>query len=630
MLGLAMSGRSEPRLRLPAVNSNGVALSLTGDTGSVFTVESSTNLRDWVPLFSGVLNNGATNLLDQRGGTREFYRAYTGPSQRLPVNVTAQTDPDSYGAAFLTPDGADLAIYQPDGTQLTLYVPTNSVVDPLLLTMTQVTNFLGLPFSGGLLAAVSVQPNELDLFGAALLKFPIPPNIDRRRLVSFTCGNDGRDLRLKLDRITNNEVAIIITAPGIYGTALATTQEVASLAQPVRPAVRPLWRDLDSAEICFPDQVRDAHIIADSIANKARSLESEQVAQLSAARQSQADGTFMEDPAPFYEHIQSQACDFYKKNIAPYWQQASNNCTLGTALFQITQQQQRSFQLLPAGLDCTAAYLTPDVLCAHFALCRTNLLQCCLEKSQGIDRVRDLRSMAEQMKIRGINGVPGCFDLSDPVAAQTLAACTNLLWNGIFAILETTNTHTHTVEANTTRDEDNSIFLSFYGGVINSTEVNGQGILKIAGPLEFRDYNRVRTVTDTGKCGISQSDDETEETLKTNVIYTFQFDLPTTQQYGIFAAFLGGDDLSGFVFTEAREKYWEREVFEDSKNSCSQTTYSDSNTNILIFAGPPISPMRIPAGSSDTNVLMGATDLLDLNDPGVPANFRWYFQRRPN
>src|SRR5262249_44178581 len=150
-----------------------------------------------------------------------------------------------------TVEGAKLVIFQTNGTQITLYVPTNPVVNAQSLAMTQVTNLVGLPFSGGLIAAVQITPETLDLFGAALLKFPIPPGIDRRRLVSFGCGNDGSDLRLKVDRILSNEVAIVITRPGTYGTALATTQEVAFVAQNVLLPPSPLLQVFGTDLICY-------------------------------------------------------------------------------------------------------------------------------------------------------------------------------------------------------------------------------------------------------------------------------------------------------------------------------------------------------------------------------------------
>ena len=57
----------------------------------------------------------------------------------------------------------------------------HSLYPAQLITLTLVTNISGLPFAGGFLGAVRLEPEGLDLWGAATLQVSLPPTVDRFR-----------------------------------------------------------------------------------------------------------------------------------------------------------------------------------------------------------------------------------------------------------------------------------------------------------------------------------------------------------------------------------------------------------------------------------------------------------------
>src|SRR5262249_2086572 len=128
-------------------------------------------------------------------------------------------------------DGGSCTLFSSDGQLITLTFPSNTIPSPSFISMTLVTNVAGLPFSRGIIAAVRLEPEKLDIFGAATLDISYPANIDWRQIVSFTCGNDGSDFHLTPDRVRSNYVRIPITHFGTFGSCLATTQELAQVEQ---------------------------------------------------------------------------------------------------------------------------------------------------------------------------------------------------------------------------------------------------------------------------------------------------------------------------------------------------------------------------------------------------------------
>src|SRR5438445_9073534 len=226
-------GKAQLRFDPPALEANRLRLSLHGETGSNYVIESSVNLTNWSFLFSGMATDGLVSFLHSPAFDSDslFYRAHSGVAQvAVPINVQPRADTNATGGTLVTvDDGGDFTFFGSDGTRFSLTFPSNTIPDATLVSMTLVTNVSALPFSRGIIGAVRLEPEDLDIFGAGILEISFPTNIDWRQIVSFTCGNDGSDFYLTHDLVHRNYVIIPLTYFGTFGSCLATTQELAQV-----------------------------------------------------------------------------------------------------------------------------------------------------------------------------------------------------------------------------------------------------------------------------------------------------------------------------------------------------------------------------------------------------------------
>ena len=83
-----------------------------------------------------------------------------------------------------------------DGTKFTLIVPAKALLSSARVTMTPVSMVGGLPLSGGLAAAVQLEPGGLRLFNFATLLIEPPQSLSPNQETSFAWDQDGNDLHL--------------------------------------------------------------------------------------------------------------------------------------------------------------------------------------------------------------------------------------------------------------------------------------------------------------------------------------------------------------------------------------------------------------------------------------------------
>jgi hypothetical protein len=86
-----------------------------------------------------------------------------------PVNVTEHLDPSTASAATLDASGGSVTATSRDGVTFTLVVPPGALLVSQQITLTPVSSIDGLPFHGGLSAAVHLQPDGLTFFRPATL-----------------------------------------------------------------------------------------------------------------------------------------------------------------------------------------------------------------------------------------------------------------------------------------------------------------------------------------------------------------------------------------------------------------------------------------------------------------------------
>ncbi|MBI3414749.1 MAG: hypothetical protein HY043_05415 [Verrucomicrobia bacterium] len=551
-----VSIQAQPKFEPLVLDAGRPKLSLLGQSGTNYVIESSVNLSNWTFLFSGVATNGRVSYLHSAApaADRLFYRAHSGAAPPAPAKIDPRANTNAITGALVTfEDGGNCTLLGNNGQLFTLTFPSNTIPTPAIIKMTLVTNIAGLPFSRGIIGAVRLEPEKLDIFGAATLDISYPTNSDWRQIVSFTCGNDGSDFHLTPDLVRSNYVRIPLTHFGTFGSCLATTQELAQVVQSAsenrnrsqtiakldlhgargRIALQDF---LSSSLICFSERVARAQIVFDHLTNLRRDSEQDLAALLAWDRTLQLFGA-PSNSSNIVKNAAAEACPIYRDQLAPYWPEAANNCALNGILLMFTLGIERQLEVLgfvDEGGTCTSIKNQP--LCAGFETCLKEIEECCKRTSQGSGRLQDLFDVHRQQLLLGLN----CLSPDDIKRVQD--ACTNLSWVGTFTVKEHGQTNSTSSVGNTTYEHTSSYRLEFEGNVINSTEESfgdfGEFgfaiILKVFG--QFYGYRMDRDITTRpDSCGADISDGTTEHEANVSGGYDVQIIFDPNGTYTIYA-----------------------------------------------------------------------------------------------
>ena len=101
---------------------------------------------------------------------------------------------DAHAASVvISPQGGVVAATGPDGAIYTLAVPPRALADDTRITLTPVASIANLPFSNGLVAAVTLEPEGLRFLGPVdlTIELPGPPQISP--VIGFMFGSDASD-----------------------------------------------------------------------------------------------------------------------------------------------------------------------------------------------------------------------------------------------------------------------------------------------------------------------------------------------------------------------------------------------------------------------------------------------------
>lgn len=133
----------------------------------------------------GYSSSHATRLATRQAGT-----------EPQGLTVTPAYDRSRSVTQIVLADGGTVTATGGDGTQFTLIVPVNSLLSAARITMTPVTAVGGLPLSGGLAAAVQLEPDGLRLFNMATLVIEPPQSVSPSLETSFAWDQTGDDFHL--------------------------------------------------------------------------------------------------------------------------------------------------------------------------------------------------------------------------------------------------------------------------------------------------------------------------------------------------------------------------------------------------------------------------------------------------
>ena len=113
-----------------------------------------------------------------------------------PVKVSVRTDDSKAVSAVIPIEGGDISATATDGTKFNLKVPAGALAGNEKITLVPVSSIAGLPLSGGLSAAVQLQPEGLLLLTPATLTIEPATPVPENELTAFGYRGDGDDLSL--------------------------------------------------------------------------------------------------------------------------------------------------------------------------------------------------------------------------------------------------------------------------------------------------------------------------------------------------------------------------------------------------------------------------------------------------
>ncbi len=152
------------------------------------------------------------------------------PETPNPLTVTAIADSSHAATATIPADGGTLSATGADGTTYTLTVPGGALIQDTDVTMTPVSAISGLPLSGGLQAAVQLQPEGLQLYQLATLTIVPDASVAPDRQMSFAYQGNGSEFHLQPIHLGSAIVFDRAHFSG-YGVPLSKRESGRSIAQ---------------------------------------------------------------------------------------------------------------------------------------------------------------------------------------------------------------------------------------------------------------------------------------------------------------------------------------------------------------------------------------------------------------
>ena len=162
---------------------------------------------------------------------------YAYPARPFDGRVAVMTDDVRAASAAIGPEGGVVATSGPDGTTYTLTVPPGALAADTTITLTPVAAIDDLPLTNGLLAAVELAPEGLQLFVPATLTMVLPAAVDPAGVVGFDWAGRGAGFGLELAAVDGATLTLGVTHFSGAGAGIAAPEDLAAIqALPSTPA----------------------------------------------------------------------------------------------------------------------------------------------------------------------------------------------------------------------------------------------------------------------------------------------------------------------------------------------------------------------------------------------------------
>lgn len=151
---------------------------------------------------------------------------YTESKDTQPVVLTVTLDDSASVSALIPQKGGSVSATLANGLVYTLDIPEGALLSDQEVSMTPIRSIDGLPFSGGLIGGVQLEPDGTLLMAPATLTIQIPNGYDKRYLVGFGYHGVGTGLHLASASGDGSTITLPIMSFSGHGAASGTDQEV--------------------------------------------------------------------------------------------------------------------------------------------------------------------------------------------------------------------------------------------------------------------------------------------------------------------------------------------------------------------------------------------------------------------
>jgi hypothetical protein len=388
LVGVSALWAAPLQLSVEVPDSTRLHLRAAGSTGTNVNLEVSFDLAEWFVVQAAPATGGTATfeLSREEPLAMQFFRAVEAPPP-FTGTVGPQPDPQYSVAGLVTPEaGGVLRLTGPDGVEYALSVRSNQVWEPVIVTLTVITNFTSLPLANAFRAAVQLEPEGLEFRGEAELRLRFPNAVPEFEMVGYGFAGDGGEFHLQPWRVQGNEVVVPLAHFSGAGVA----------AEPFPPSGNFLQR-FDQAW----DSTRDARRVADEWA-------AEETREASRWRQK---GLFTQEQ--FEQQLEAirtlRNRKEYRLGVQPLLDAALSDCAVGqVVLHRLDQLESRTGQPYGQGP------FMPDIVrlsspvrcrCAHhwLELCEQN------PNVSGEAITRELTGLLQDLQLMtGLSSDPAC------------------------------------------------------------------------------------------------------------------------------------------------------------------------------------------------------------------------------
>jgi hypothetical protein len=209
-LGAWAVSASPLQLTLERQDAGQLRLQAGGLTSTNVNLETSFDLTEWFFVQAAGVTNGRAGFVVNRDEPlgAQFFRVVEAPPP-FTGQVGPQPDLSRSVAALVTPEaGGVLSLDGPGGVVYELTVGPQQVWEPVVITLTAITNFTDLPLANSFRAAVQLEPDGLEFRSEAQLRIQFPQVVPQFEMVGYGFAADGGGFHLQPWVVRSNEVVV--------------------------------------------------------------------------------------------------------------------------------------------------------------------------------------------------------------------------------------------------------------------------------------------------------------------------------------------------------------------------------------------------------------------------------------